>query len=66
VTSSPSTAGWISRKSLPFGTKEEVEAEVKTRIQALAPGGGYILSTSHFIQADTPPENVCHHVRSCP
>jgi uroporphyrinogen decarboxylase len=43
---------------LPFGTKEEVEAEVKTRIQALAPGGGYILSTSHFIQADTPPENV--------
>ena len=43
---------------LPFGTKEEVEEEVKTRIQALAPGGGYILSTSHFIQADTPPENV--------
>lgn len=43
---------------LPFGTKQEVEAEVRTRIQAFAPGGGYILSTSHFIQADTPPENI--------
>ncbi len=43
---------------LPFGTKEEVEQEVYSRIQALGHGGGYILSSSHFIQADTPPANV--------
>jgi uroporphyrinogen decarboxylase len=43
---------------LPFGTVEEVEAEVKMRIKALAPGGGYLLSTSHFIQSDTPPANI--------
>ncbi len=43
---------------LPFGTKEDVEAEVYKRIQALGHGGGYILCSSHFIQADTPPANV--------
>lgn len=43
---------------LPFGTKEQVEEEVKMRIGALAPGGGYILSSSHFIQSDTPPANI--------
>jgi uroporphyrinogen decarboxylase len=46
------------QKVLPFGTREDVEEEVKLRISALAPGGGYILSSSHFIQSDTPPGNV--------
>jgi len=44
--------------ALPFGTREEVEAEVRTRIQALAPGGGFILAPAHNVQADTSPENV--------
>ena len=43
---------------LPFGTPEEVRQAVKAAIQALAPGGGYILSPSHFVQSDTPPENI--------
>ena len=43
---------------LPFGTTKEVEAETKHRIKALAPGGGYILSSSHFIQSDIPPANI--------
>lgn len=43
---------------LPTGTTEEVEEEVKTRIQAFAPGGGYILAAAHNIQPDTPPPNV--------
>jgi len=43
---------------LPFGTEEDVKEEVKMRIGALAPGGGYILSSSHFIQSDTPPANI--------
>lgn len=40
------------------GSLEEVTNEVKTRIQQLAPGGGYILAPSNHIQADVPPENV--------
>jgi uroporphyrinogen decarboxylase len=51
--------GGISiQKTLPFGTSEEVCNEVRNRIETLAQGGGYILCTSHNIQADTPVENL--------
>lgn len=43
---------------LPHGTPGEVEKEVKEKIKQLAPGGGYILSGGHNVQADVPPENV--------
>lgn len=43
---------------LPFGTEQDVEAEVRLRLRALAPGGGYILAPSHYVQADTPPANL--------
>ncbi len=46
------------QQALPFGTPEDVRAEVRERIEALAPGGGYIISTAHNIQGDTPVENV--------
>ncbi|RKY61161.1 MAG: hypothetical protein DRP95_03215, partial [Candidatus Latescibacterota bacterium] len=50
--------GGISvQRTLPFGTPEEVRREVRNRIEALAPGGGYILGTAHNIQADVPMEN---------
>jgi len=44
--------------TLPFGTPDEVEAEVKERIRVLGRNGGYILAPSHAIQAGTPPENI--------
>ena len=51
--------GGISvQRTLPFGTPEEVEREVRDRIEALAPGGGYILGTAHNIQADVPLDNL--------
>ena len=51
--------GGVSVQStLPFGTPEEVEAEVKERIKILGRNGGYILAPSHAIQAGTPPENI--------
>ncbi len=43
---------------LPRGTPEEVADEARRKIQALAPGGGYVFSAGHNIQADVPPENV--------
>lgn len=43
---------------LPFGTQEEVEEEVRARINAFAPGGGYILAPAHNVQADVPPANI--------
>lgn len=45
-------------KTLPRGTKAEVEAEVRARVNILGQGGGYILCSSHHIQPDTPLENV--------
>lgn len=43
---------------LPFGTPQDVENEVKRRIEDLGHGGGYILASVHNIQADVPPENI--------
>ena len=48
-----------TQKVLPFGTPEEVAAEVKRRIDDLGPGGGYVLCAVHNLQADVPPENIC-------
>lgn len=39
------------------GSEEEVRAEVRRRIDALAPGGGYILATSNVI-VDPPTSNI--------
>lgn len=51
--------GGISiQKTVPFDTPEHVRREVRDRVEALAPGGGYILCTSHNIQADAPLSNV--------
>ncbi len=47
-----------TQQVLPFGTPEQVEGEVKRRIHDLAPGGGYVLASSHNIEADVPGENV--------
>ncbi len=46
------------QRTMPHGTPAEVRSEVRDRVKVLAPGGGYILSTSHNVQADTPVENV--------
>lgn len=43
---------------LPFGKPSEVRDEVRRRIDELAPGGGYVLSAVHNIQADVPPQNI--------
>lgn len=43
---------------IPHGTQEEVKADVRSKIEALAPGGGYIVSGGHNIQPDVPPENI--------
>jgi uroporphyrinogen decarboxylase len=50
--------GVDTQKVLPFGTPGEVREEVKRRIDDLAPGGGFVFSAVHNIQADVPPENI--------
>jgi uroporphyrinogen decarboxylase len=45
-------------KTLPQGTQEEVQTEVRRLVRVLGDGGGYILASSHHVQPDTPVENV--------
>ena len=44
--------------TLRVGTPDEVTAEVRGCVDRLGAHGGYILCSSHHIQADTPIENV--------
>jgi len=46
------------QKTLPFGSPDDVRAEVARLSRVLGKGGGYILGPSHVIQAGTPPENI--------
>jgi uroporphyrinogen decarboxylase len=46
------------QRTLPHGTPEEVQAEVRARCELLGRGGGYICTSAHYIQADTPLENI--------
>ena len=50
--------GADTQRTLPFGTPEEVRREVRERIKAFAPGGGYIFNPIHNVQAGTPVENL--------
>ena len=43
---------------MPYGTPEQVKAEVKRRAAILGKGGGYIVAPAHNIQDDTPLENI--------
>lgn len=44
--------------TLPFGTREEVRAEVLERLRTLGAGGGYILNNSHSLLPDFPLGNI--------
>ena len=50
--------GVDTQKTLPFGKPLEVRDQVRERIEIFAPGGGFVFSTIHNIQANTPIENV--------
>lgn len=43
---------------LPFGAPEDVRQHTRKYIQALAPGGGYIVAPVHNVQGDVCPENL--------
>jgi uroporphyrinogen decarboxylase len=47
-----------TQRTLPFGIRADVVAEVKERIDILGNGGGYILAPVHTVEADVPLENL--------
>lgn len=43
--------------TLPFGSPDDVRAEVKLRLETIGKGGGLIIGPTHHVQLDTPLEN---------
>ncbi|MDK2896582.1 MAG: hypothetical protein PWP04_702 [Candidatus Atribacteria bacterium] len=50
--------GVDTQKTLPFGTPDEVRAEVRQLIETFRPEGGFVFATVHNVQANIPEENL--------
>ena len=50
--------GVDTQKVLPFGTPEEVRAQVRERVGILGEGGGYVFNPIHNVVKDVPAENL--------
>ena len=50
--------GVDTQKTLPFGTPEEIDEEVKNLISIFSQGGGFVFAAVHNIQAGIPVENI--------
>ncbi|MGA2984451.1 MAG: uroporphyrinogen decarboxylase family protein [Terriglobia bacterium] len=50
--------GVDTQSTLPFGSPQEVREEVRERIRAFGPGGGFVFNAVHNVQALVPLENV--------
>jgi uroporphyrinogen decarboxylase len=50
--------------TLPYGTAEDVRAEVRSRLRHVGYDGGLILGPTHHVQLDTPMENFWAMVRA--
>ena len=50
--------GVDTQHTLPFGTAEEVRAEVLERCEVFSVDGGFVFNTIHNVQALTPIENI--------
>ena len=49
--------GVDTQHTLPFGTPEQVRAEVLSRCEIFSPGGGFVFNTIHNVLPNTPVEN---------
>jgi len=43
---------------LPFGTREQVERQVRERVRVFGKNGGFVFNTIHNVQPKIPVENV--------
>ncbi len=50
--------GVSTQKLLPYGTPDDVRAEVGRLLREVGEGGGYICSPAHSIPGDAKPENI--------
>ncbi|MHB9029079.1 MAG: uroporphyrinogen decarboxylase family protein [Candidatus Latescibacterota bacterium] len=53
-----------SSRVLPYGSPEDVAAQVREAIDIAAPGGGYILASDHSLHDGIPVENIVEMFRA--
>jgi uroporphyrinogen decarboxylase len=53
-----------SQSTMPFGTPDEIRAEVRRLCREMGRGGGFILSPAKWLQPETPVENAAAAVES--
>ena len=53
------------QETLPWGSMEDVRAEVRARIWEMGHGGGFLVSSSHRLEHDVPTENVLAMIDEC-
>jgi uroporphyrinogen decarboxylase len=46
------------QRVMPFGSPDEVRAEVRRLVDGCAAGGGFVLAGAHHFQSDTDPANI--------
>jgi uroporphyrinogen-III decarboxylase len=60
--------GVDTQRTLPFGTPDEVRAQVRERLEVFGKGGGFVFNPIHNVQASVPVENLLamyETVREC-
>lgn len=50
--------GIDTQYTLPKGTPEQIEFEIRKNLEIMAPGGGFVFAPVHNIQEEVPPENI--------
>jgi len=50
--------GSCPQRVLPWGTPDDVEADVRQRLRIFGPGGGYVFAPDHDLQHDVSPANI--------
>ena len=47
-----------TQQTLPYGTPDEVRAEIDRVVACMSQGGGYVTAPAQYIQTDVPLENM--------
>lgn len=50
--------GIDTQKTLPFGTPEQIRAQVRERMRIFGPGGGFVFNPIHNVQSRVPQANL--------
>ena len=50
---------------MPFGTPEEVKAQVKKNLDIAGKKGGLFVAPTHLIEPEVPWENILAYVEAC-